>query len=203
VRALSAVLLFVVTLFVGACGSDPVRSTKGVGTTEGVAAVPLDTCAEAPDSLGPPCRSRPGPRVTSGVADDSDMGTDEDIARARAARGLGDLETVLSGTFDGSHVNTEVRVESRTGSPLEKAVTTVTIEGGSITEPISPFCQRISQSELTCPYEGDLVTDFSPTALIRIQPNADKVTITATSAYTPSKDSDLSNNTKTIAIKTS
>ncbi len=201
-RAPVAVLLFGLTLIVVACGNNTVNS-QGSATTKTVAAAPIDTCAEPPDSLGLPCRTRPDPLVTSGVADDSDMGTVEDIARARAARGLGDLETVLAGSFDGSKVKVEVRVESRTGSPLEKAVSNITIEGGSITDPISPFCERINQSELTCPYEGDLVTDFSPTALIQIEPISDKVNITATSAYTPSQDSDLSNNTKTITIKTS
>jgi hypothetical protein len=202
VRAPGAVLLFGLTLIVVACGNTT-DDSRGLATTKTVAVAPIDTCAEPPDNLGPPCRSRPDPLVTSGVADDSDIGTDAERTAIETLRGTGDLETVLAGTFDGSHVNTEVRVESRTGSPLEKAVTTVTIEGGSIIEPISPFCQRISQSELRCPYEGDLVTDFSPTALIQIQPNADKVIITATSTYTPSQDSDLSNNTKTIAIKTS
>jgi hypothetical protein len=201
-RGQAATLLLIVTLLGAACGSNATRLSEGTSTAPTVPVTCVDEVApDSSSSSAPRCVS---PMATSNIADDSGMGTDAEREAIEALRGTGDLETVLTGKFDRANVQVEVRVENRIDTALEKPVTEVSVEGGVIVDPVSPYCERMSRSQLSCPYEGDVVlgSDPSPTALVQIQPTTDEVTVTAASRYTPSQDSDLSNNTKTITIKT-
>jgi hypothetical protein len=176
---------------------------------------PVDTTSitlnSAPHPIATTSATTQDPSFTSGpdttYDTDSDGPVASDYDAEELARSKADLLTDLTGTVGESTITATIRISVAPKSNIVSGPhTIVTVEGGTILEPLNPQCKRIALNNVDCDYgeAGETVNPVVETIdpiILSIDPSGTTTTIAATSRYTePFNDIDMSNNTKTLTL---
>ena len=176
-------------------------------TVSGAATNPVADSVISPDSVASPesvaSVDENGP-IDTGYSVDDDGPVESDYVAEELARSKADLSTVLTGEVRDSIIVAKINigVDVLVYGPH----TIVTVTGGTITEPLNPFCSRSAPNEIDCTYGENAETvqplEVLESIILTIKPTDADVTVTATSRYTePFNDTNFANNTKTLTFR--